>query len=207
MTLLAEIIDDKYISRPYTPISPPDQTGSIDFLIKVYPNGLFSSYINNLSIGDTLEMRGPFGRIHYLGNQTFEINRKLLVIKHAIFIAGGSGITPCYSVILDSINRDDNLKMSLIYGNRTRDDILLDETLKRMSHESNGRFHYYRTVTTPSDGWTQGVGPVTREMIRKMISEEEKPEDLGFFICGPPGMNSALSQNIKDMDYENVFLF
>lgn len=58
--------------RAYTPVSSNDDFGFMDLLIKVYfknvhpkfPNGgLVSQYIHGLEVGQTLDVRGPTGRL------------------------------------------------------------------------------------------------------------------------------------------------
>ncbi len=65
-------IDGEDVIRAYTPVSSDDDVGHMDLLIKVYfknvhpkfPNGgLMSQYIHGLEVGQTLDMRGPTGRL------------------------------------------------------------------------------------------------------------------------------------------------
>lgn len=44
-------------------------------------------------------------------------------------VAGGTGITPCYQVIQAALNEDDGTSLSLLFGSRTVEDILLKEEL------------------------------------------------------------------------------
>lgn len=65
-------INGEDVIRAYTPVSSDDDFGYLDLLIKVYfknvhpnfPNGgLMSQYIHGLEIGQTLDIRGPTGRL------------------------------------------------------------------------------------------------------------------------------------------------
>lgn len=51
--------DGKDVYRSYTPVSDNDQLGSVDFVIKIYPQGKMSQVLNKLEVGQTLQMRGP----------------------------------------------------------------------------------------------------------------------------------------------------
>ena len=65
-----------------------------------------SQFLNDMKIGESINVRGPFGKLKYLGDGNFE---KLIKYKpkttiklkfdHLICLAGGSGITPFYQVI------------------------------------------------------------------------------------------------------------
>lgn len=87
--------DNKPISRPYTPISSDDELGYFDLLIKLYPTGKMSQHLKSLKVGDTIDVRGPSGHVHYKGNGNFEIQRKsgkqVVNVKNVGMIAGGSG--------------------------------------------------------------------------------------------------------------------
>jgi len=78
-------IDGKSVSRSYTPISNDVDLGRIELVVKVYPGGLITNYLANLTIGDNVEIRGPKGAMKY--NKDYS--------KSILMIAGGTGITPC----------------------------------------------------------------------------------------------------------------
>ena len=57
--------------KPYTSISPINQKGTIDFVIKVYekteqyPNDKLTQYLNSLKVGDKALFAPPFGKVNY----------------------------------------------------------------------------------------------------------------------------------------------
>jgi NAD(P)H-flavin reductase len=70
------------VSRKYTPISWIFEEGKFKLLIKVYhknvlpqfpEGGKMSQYLNDLTLGSNIQVRGPFGKITYLGNGKFKI--------------------------------------------------------------------------------------------------------------------------------------
>lgn len=73
ITFLAQDADGKDIYRPYTPVSDDDQLGSVDFVIKLYPEGKMSKVISAMKVGDTLPMKGPRGRFEYKPNMVLNI--------------------------------------------------------------------------------------------------------------------------------------
>lgn len=46
--------------RPYTPTSVETLAGYVDFVIKDYPQGVMSSHVHSLKVGDTIDIKGPF---------------------------------------------------------------------------------------------------------------------------------------------------
>lgn len=68
------------LRRPYTPISPVSTKGHLDFAIKVYQNspqypqgGKLGRFIEELDVGDTLEIDGPVGKYSYSGKGKFDL--------------------------------------------------------------------------------------------------------------------------------------
>lgn len=99
---LRATIHDEMIMRPYTPTSLTDQRGSFDLVVKVYPagqdpkhpeGGKMSQYLDRLSIGQTIDVKGPMGRLIYQGRGCFEIAGRLHrpQVQQLGMIAGGTG--------------------------------------------------------------------------------------------------------------------
>jgi cytochrome-b5 reductase len=69
-------------------------------------------------------------------------------IKHIGMIAGGTGITPMFQLIKDiCYHKEDKTKLSLVFCNKTEEDILLHEELDTLASENPGQFDVWYTVT------------------------------------------------------------
>lgn len=88
------------------------QTGTADFVIKIYragqnpeypEGGKMTQYLESLHVGDNVSMIGPGGKLNYFGNGKFTVSKKPslgnITRKSLGFIAGGTGIAPCYHVV------------------------------------------------------------------------------------------------------------
>jgi hypothetical protein len=73
---LSARIKGELVIRPYTPVTSNDEIGYFDLIIKVYKAGVnprfpeggkMSQYLDSLDIGDTIDVRGPDGKVCYLG--------------------------------------------------------------------------------------------------------------------------------------------
>ena len=74
MLVCSAKIDGKIQERKYTPISRSDvKRNSFELLIKVYALGKMSSYVNNMKVGEKIQVSLPYGRFNYLGNGEVEI--------------------------------------------------------------------------------------------------------------------------------------
>ena len=111
-----------------------------------------SQHMDRMQIGDKMLMAGPKGRLFYYGHGKFEIAKKIIEGKKKIgCISGGTGITPCYQVIQSALKNDDGTNLSLIFGNRTTNDILLKDELMAMKEVYPERFNLYLTVDVKPD--------------------------------------------------------
>jgi cytochrome-b5 reductase len=173
--------EDSYIIRPYTPISPREQKGSTDFVIKVYPDGKMTQKLFKLKPGDTLEMKGPIPKIKYEPNKYQNIG----------MIAGGTGIAPMIQVLREIFNNpQDKTKVSLLFGNITEEDILLRGELEALEKQFPDRFQVYYTLDKPPKDWKFYQGYVDEQMVKETMPA---PVDGNIImVCGPPPMLKSI---------------
>jgi cytochrome-b5 reductase len=60
--------DGTIVARPYTPTSLSEQKGSFELIIKSYPEGVVSAYLDKLKVGDVIKIKGPFPKFKYESN-------------------------------------------------------------------------------------------------------------------------------------------
>jgi len=185
----ADLGEERPTVRPYTPISY-DEKGHFDLMIKSYPTGKISKYMDSLKVGDGLKIKGPIKKIQYKPNMK----------KNIGMIAGGSGITPMLQLAHEILkNPDDHTQLTLLYSNKTVDDILLRDRIDDLAKKHKNFKVYYTVTKAPSKGWTQGVGHMTEDMVSKVIPPPG--DDTLIFVCGPPPMMDTISgQKVKEKD-------
>ncbi|XP_071720618.1 NADH--cytochrome b5 reductase 1-like [Rutidosis leptorrhynchoides] len=184
------------VIKPYTPTTLDTDVGYFELVIKMYPQGRMSHHFREMKEGDYLSVKGPKGRFKYRPGD----------VRAFGMIAGGSGITPMFQVaraILD--DESDKTKLDLIYANVTVEDILLKEELDRLATKHSGRFKVYYVLNQPPEGWTGGVGFVSKEMIQEQFPAPAF--DIKILRCGPPPMNKAMAAHLEALGYESDLLF
>ncbi|KAF5560703.1 NADH cytb-reductase [Fusarium napiforme] len=151
VTIKADI-DEESVARSYTPVSNNSDLGVLELVIKAYPDGkLTSKYLAKLEVGDEVLFRGPKGAMKYQPN----------LCKKIGMIAGGTGITPMFQVIRAICEHDrDTTEVSLIYANRTEQDILLREELDRFARRYPKNFKVYYMLDQPPPNWDFGSGMI-----------------------------------------------
>ncbi|KAH7000954.1 hypothetical protein EDB80DRAFT_580435 [Ilyonectria destructans] len=185
-------IDGKAVSRSYTPISNNSDVGTLDLIIKCYPDGkLTGQYLANLQVGDDVLFRGPKGSMRYQRG----------LCKQIGMLAGGTGITPMYQIIRAICEDDRDLtQVSLIYANRSEEDILLRGQLETFSRRYPQNLKiYYLLENAPSD-WAYGVGYVTQDMMAEMFPSPSV--DSKVMLCGPPGLVNAAKASLGNLGFE-----
>jgi len=202
------------IMRSYTPISDDTLIGYFDLLIKVYEPGAMTQRLNKMAIDEYMECTGPLGRINYNEPSNLAITergeiRNLKASKIGM-LAGGTGITPMYQV-MQYIHRNratDNTEISLIFANKTEEDILLKDEFQTMV-ENDDKIKVYYTVEKLKEKqeWNGGIGYISTEMIKENMWAPE--EGVVMLYCGPPPMCKAMKNQLLAIGYPetNVLKF
>ncbi|KAL4979725.1 hypothetical protein BDW66DRAFT_148068 [Aspergillus desertorum] len=185
-------IEGKTVSRSYTPTSNNLDRGVLELVIKCYPDGLLTGkYLANLQTGDEVNFRGPKGAMKYTKG----------LCKKIGMIAGGTGITPMYQIIR-AICEDptDSTEITLIYANRTEEDILLRSELEAFASNFPRNLKIWYMLDTPPEKWSFGAGFVTVEIMRERLPVADKATKI--MLCGPPGMVNACKKGLVALGYE-----
>ncbi|ORY63879.1 nitrate reductase [Pseudomassariella vexata] len=181
------------VSRSYTPVSNNADIGVLDLVIKCYPTGaLTGGYLANLEVGDEVAFRGPKGAMRYRRG----------LCKQIGMLAGGTGITPMYQLIRAICEDDrDTTEVSLIYANRTEEDILLRQEIEAFArrYPKNLKLHYL--LDQPPENWAYGSGFVTKDLMAERFPKPNGKEAT-IMICGPPGMVGAAKKALVELGFE-----
>lgn len=199
-------IDGKNVMHSYTPTSlDQDSKGFFDLLIKVYPNGKLSTYIDKLELGEKIKVKGPKGFYKYEPN----------MLKHICMVAGGTGITPMYQIIKAILtNSNDKTKITLLYGSQSESDILLRSELDEFA-EKHDNFNLIHFLDNAPENWNGKTGYITKDAL---IEHFPKPnDDIQLLLCGPPGLVSSIKKASNELGFakakpvskagDQVFLF
>jgi len=159
---------------------PADEPGSIDLLIKAYPNGQASTYLHSLTPGETLFFLTALPGYKWKPN----------AFKHITLIAGGAGITPIYQLAQGILsNLEDKTGITLVWGVNRDEDVLLEKEFGELERRFPGRFERVVTVSRPVEGSVLRKGYVTKDLLEEMLREKRGEK---VFVCGPPAMEKAL---------------
>mmetsp|Transcript_17300 Transcript_17300/g.31155 ORF Transcript_17300/g.31155 Transcript_17300/m.31155 type:complete len:254 (-) Transcript_17300:2752-3513(-) len=203
-------IEGEEVLRKYTPTSKADQVGFFEIPIKIYNRnedfpggGKFTQYLEALQVGDKVQVSGPRGKVLYTGKGTFEINGEKQTSQKLAFISGGTGITPNFQVIQHIVEDEKaDLDLTLIYANKTEQDILLRSQID--SYATAGKLKLRYLLEKPPAVWSHSIGLVSTPLLRELVAT-----DALVFHCGPKPMNMAVKAQLGELGFasERVIKF
>jgi Na+-transporting NADH:ubiquinone oxidoreductase subunit F len=200
-------VDEETI-RAYSMANYPEEKGVVKFNIRIaspppgskgIPAGKMSSYVFNLKPGDKMKVYGPFGEFFARDTE-----------NEMVFIGGGAGMAPMRSHIFDQLKRlESKRKMSFWYGARSLKELFYQDEYDMLAEENdNFSWHVAMSDPQPEDNWTGLTGFIHNVLLENYLKDHPAPEDCEFYMCGPPMMNQAVIQMLKDLgvEDENIML-
>ncbi|BCK13138.1 Na(+)-translocating NADH-quinone reductase subunit F [Vibrio cholerae] len=199
---------DEPIIRAYSMANYPEEFGIIMLNVRIatpppnnpnVPPGQMSSYIWSLKAGDKCTISGPFGEFFAKDTDA-----------EMVFIGGGAGMAPMRSHIFDQLKRlKSKRKMSYWYGARSKREMFYVEDFDGLAAENdNFVWHCALSDPQPEDNWTGYTGFIHNVLYENNLKDHEAPEDCEYYMCGPPMMNAAVINMLKNLgvEEENILL-
>ena len=167
--------------RAYSMSSQPSVKNGVELLIRLVPNGIVTTYVHKmLKVGDRIRILGPFGDF-FLRDTDSDI----------IFIAGGSGMAPIKSILLDMMEKGVERKAYYFFGARSKRDLFYLDEMKEIESKMPN-FHFIPALSDPQqeDNWQGEVGLIT-DVVDRYLSEQGDDVAREGYLCGSPGMINA----------------
>ncbi len=155
--------------------------------------GLASSYVYRRKVGDTVTISGPYGEFFMQ-----ETDREMC------YIGGGAGMAPLRSHIFHLFHTlKTGRKVSYWYGARSRREVFYEDHFRRIEKEfPNFSFHIALSEPLPEDNWDGPVGFIHQVVLEHYLDDHEAPEDVEYYLCGPPLMLNAVRKMLDDLGVE-----
>ncbi len=167
-------------SRAFSIASPPSSAAEVELNIRIVPGGQGTAYVHEkLKLGDRLRISGPYGR--------FFVKKSAHV--PVIFMGGGSGLSSPRSMILDLLEEGFELPVTLVYGQRSRDELYYHDEFLALA-EKHANFHYVPALSNEPEGsdW-QGFRGFVHEAAKAHFDNDFRGHKA--YLCGPPMMIDA----------------
>ncbi|MEM9593318.1 MAG: NADH:ubiquinone reductase (Na(+)-transporting) subunit F [Acidobacteriota bacterium] len=191
------------VSRAYSMANYPEESEIIMLNVRIAsppprapegtPPGKMSSYIFDLKPGDEVTISGPFGE--FFAKETD---------NEMLFIGGGAGMAPMRSHIFDQFRRlKTDRKVTFWYGARSLREAFYQEDFDTISKENdNFEWHLALSEPLPEDNWEGFTGFIHQVVLDEYLTNHPAPEDIEYYLCGPPMMLSAVMNMLDNLGVE-----
>lgn len=152
--------------------------------------GVCSSYIFSRKKGDKVTISGPYGEF-FLRDTNNEM----------MFIGGGAGMAPMRSHIFHLFHTlKTGRKVTFWYGARSLREVFYEEEFRAIEKQfPNFKFTIALSEPKPEDNWTGPTGFIHEVIYNNYLKTHESPEDIEYYLCGPPMMNSAATKMLDNL--------
>lgn len=152
----------------------------------------FKHVLKSMSVGTELNIEGPYG--------DFVLHEN--ISRPAVFLAGGIGITPFYSMVKDATLRNLSHKIILLYSNRRPEDATFLEDISSLP-KANPNLKFIPTMTNMSaskKNWSGERGYINEALLEKYVDKKLSPI---YYIAGPISMVSSLRETLNKSGVSN----
>ena len=190
------------VQRAYSMANYPEEYGIIMLNVRVatppprttgLPPGQMSSFIFNLKPGDEVVISGPYGEFYAKETK-----------NEMCFIGGGAGMAPMRSHIFDQFKRlKSERKVTFWYGARSLREAFYVEDFNSIAEEfPNFEWHLALSEPLPEDNWSGPTGFIHQVLLDDYLKNHPAPEDVEYYLCGPPMMLKACMKMLDDLGVE-----
>jgi len=191
------------VVRAYSMANYPQEKGIIMLNVRVAtppprspagtPPGKMSSYIFNLKPGDDVTISGPFGEFFIKETQ-----------NEMVYIGGGAGMAPLRSHVFELMKHmATKRKVSYWYGARSLREMFYQEEFEALQAESpNFSWNVALSEPLPEENWSGYTGFIHQVLHDQYLKDHPAPEDIEYYLCGPPMMLQACFKMLEDLGVE-----
>ncbi|MDR0295964.1 MAG: NADH:ubiquinone reductase (Na(+)-transporting) subunit F [Prevotellaceae bacterium] len=157
---------------------------------KVVNPGVCSSYIFSRKPGDKVTISGPYGEFFLRDTE-----------NEMMFIGGGAGMAPMRSHLFHLFHTlKTGRKVTFWYGARSKREIFYEEDFRIIEREfPNFKFIIALSEPKPEDKWTGPACFIHQVIYDNYLKNHEAPEDIDYYMCGPPLMNLAVGNMLDNL--------
>lgn len=201
-------IDGEEHRRSYSLSSAPGES-DFHFTVKKVKGGKVSPVlVNQVNKGNQLKISLPEGKF----TMDFSPEKK----RDHYFFAGGSGITPIFSLIKDALINEPKSTIYLLYCNKNEESIIFKNELEKLQEKHRDQFFVENTFTQTAKGLLSRFfspkvegepifkGRIDDEMMNTFLERHpQKRKEAHYFICGPGNMIQHIKSFLQSRDVPN----
>jgi propane monooxygenase reductase subunit len=165
--------------RAFSMANTPAAGERLEFIIKSYPGGRFSSLLEGtLKPGDRLELKGPYGTCTLRESHESDV----------VLIGGGAGMAPLWSLLNTVAESGKSRNVTFYYGARSGRDLFYRDKLQALEERLPGfRCFLALSEAASEDAWSGETGFIS-DVCDRLHADLS---DSDCYVCGPPPMVDA----------------
>ena len=195
--------NDQEIFRAYSMANHPAEGNIVMLNVRIatpppplwneVPPGIASSYIFDLKPGDKVTISGPYGDFFIKDTE-----------REMVYVGGGAGMAPLRSHIFHLFHTlKTGRKVSYWYGARSKREMFYDDHFKKIQEKfPNFEYHVALSDPMPEDNWKGFTGFIHQVVHDNYLKDHEDPTEIEYYMCGPPMMNTAVTNMLLDLGVE-----
>jgi Na+-transporting NADH:ubiquinone oxidoreductase subunit F len=154
------------------------------------PSGICSSYLFSRKPGDKVTISGPYGEFFIKDTE-----------REMVYVGGGAGMAPLRSHIFHLFQTlKTKRNVTYWYGARSKREIFYEEEFRKIEKMFlNFKFNIALSEPKPEDNWKGYEGFIHQVLYDEYLSKHEEPEDVEYYLCGPPMMNDAVQNMLYNL--------
>jgi len=174
---------------------PPDRSSPTGW--KQVPPGIASSYVFSRKPGDKVTISGAFGEFFIQETE-----------REMVYVGGGAGMAPLRSHLYHLFHTlKTGRKVSYWYGARNPNEVFYEDHFRAIEKEfPNFKFHIAMSDPRPEDNWEGYVGFIHQVVHDEYLKEHPAPEDVEYYMCGPPMMLQAVLGMLDGLGVEEEMI-
>ncbi len=152
--------------------------------------GVCSSFTFSRKPGDKVMISGPYGEFHIKQTE-----------REMMFIGGGAGMAPMRSHIFDLFETiKTGRKATFWYGARSKREVFYEDEFREIEKAfPNFTFHIALSEPKEEDNWDGYTGFIHKVIYDNYLVNNEEPEEIEYYLCGPPMMNDAVLKMLDNL--------
>jgi Na+-transporting NADH:ubiquinone oxidoreductase subunit F len=152
--------------------------------------GMCSSFVFTRKPGDKVMVSGPYGEFFIKPTN-----------NEMVYIGGGAGMAPLRAHIFHLFHTmKSDRKVSYWYGGRSVRELFYTEHFREIEENfPNFKYNIALSDPLPEDNWTGHTGFIHQVVLDEYLSKHEEPEEIEYYLCGPPMMNDAVFKMLDSL--------
>jgi ferredoxin-NADP reductase len=180
-------LHDSPLRKPYSIASAPwelEKTGRLRVLVQVDDTGTPDPHLERAASGTLLDLEGPFGSFG-LPDETPD---------GLLLVAGGTGIAPLRSMLIDRLSQPASMPIALVYSARSPEEFAFRGELDAL--RATNRIGVHFTVTRDQDSeWSGRRGRIDETLLRDALPSTKSH----CLVCGPQALVADTTQLLRKM--------